>query len=235
MPPQTHPKALGCPTDPKPAPLWIPLHPNASGVPPAAPLLGCHLFWGGVSQSVLHLLGGFAVQLPVRILEDVVAPHVHGHVLLAQAFVQPLQLLAEIPAMGGRKREGKGGKKGPKNDFWVVFYLRRGLQGRRRVAPLLALDVEVEDADVVDEDGEGAVGQVGGGLPQDLVQHRAVGFCGAERGEKGVLGVVPKQPEPSFLPHISAALKASRNGRPESLRPPCNAPNLLGARQQTWA
>lgn len=45
---------------------------------------------------------------------------------------------------------------------------------------VLALDVEVEDADVVNQDGEGTVGQVGGGLTQDLVQHRPVGLwvCG---------------------------------------------------------
>ena len=61
------------------------------------------------------------MQLPVRILEDVVAPHVHGHVLLAQAFVQPLQLLAEIPATGGRKREERGGKKVQKMIFGLFF------------------------------------------------------------------------------------------------------------------
>ena len=39
------------------------------------------------------------------------------------------------------------------------------------VAPL---DVKVEDARVINEDGEGPVGQVPARLPQDLVQHRAV-------------------------------------------------------------
>ena len=113
------------------------------------------------------------MQLPVGVLEDVVAPHVHGHVLLPQSFIQPLQLLAEIPTTGWIRGGGGGEEKKAKKIKEMIFFGgERGavtlLQGRRRPpppTPLLALDVEVEDADVVDEDGEGAVGQMGGGLP----------------------------------------------------------------------
>lgn len=49
----------------------------------------------------------------------------------------------------------------------------------------LALDVEVQHADVIDQHGEGAVGQVRGGLPQDLVQHRPVGLWGEGKGVWG--------------------------------------------------
>ena len=108
---------------PKLPPVDLTPNPNDSGSPHCPPL-GClsrggvgvgGLQGGGVSQSVLHLLGGFAVQLPVGVLEDVVAPHVHGHVLLPQSFIQPLQLLAEIPTTrwirGGGGGEEKKAKK----------------------------------------------------------------------------------------------------------------------------
>ena len=41
---------------------------------------------------------------------------------------------------------------------------------------LLSLDVEVKDADVVDQHCKRPVGQVSGGLAQDLVKHCAVSF-----------------------------------------------------------
>lgn len=57
---------------------------------------GLRRIWGGlrgfvgVSQAVLHLFRGFAVQLAVGILKDVVATDVDGHVLLPQPLIQPL-------------------------------------------------------------------------------------------------------------------------------------------------
>ena len=44
------------------------------------------------------------------------------------------------------------------------------------LAEIAAFDVKIEDAGVVDEDGERALGEVHGGLAQDLVQHVAMGF-----------------------------------------------------------
>ena len=59
--------------------------------------------WRVDLQPVLHVLGALAVELAVRVLEHVVSPHMHGHVLLPQALVQTLQLLPEVS--GGRKDE----------------------------------------------------------------------------------------------------------------------------------
>lgn len=52
----------------------------------------------GALQSILHVLWALAMQLPVGVLENVISPHMYSHVLLPQAFIQPLQLLAEVPA-----------------------------------------------------------------------------------------------------------------------------------------
>lgn len=42
---------------------------------------------------------------------------------------------------------------------------------------LLALDIKVQDADVVNQNGKWPICQVSGGLTQDLIQHCAVGLC----------------------------------------------------------
>lgn len=38
------------------------------------------------------------MQLPVGVLKHVVSSDMHGHILLSQTLVQPLQLLAEVSA-----------------------------------------------------------------------------------------------------------------------------------------
>lgn len=58
-------------------------------------------FWDGTSnealQPILHVLWTLAMKFSVRVLKHVISPHMHGHVFLPQAFIQPLQLLAEVP------------------------------------------------------------------------------------------------------------------------------------------
>lgn len=43
------------------------------------------------------------MQLPVGVLKHVISSHMHSHVLFPQAFIQSLQLLAEVPVKMARK------------------------------------------------------------------------------------------------------------------------------------
>lgn len=64
------------------------------------------------------------------------------------------------------------------------------LQLRPEVLPL---DVKVEEPRVIHQDAERPIGEVHGGLPQDLVQDGAVGFCREEGRE--TLGCCRKERE----------------------------------------
>lgn len=48
-------------------------------------------------QPILHVLWTLAMKFSVRVLKHVIPSHMHSHVLLPQAFIQSLQLLAEVP------------------------------------------------------------------------------------------------------------------------------------------
>ena len=74
------------------------------------------------------------MELPVRVLKDVLSSDMDGHVLTPRPLVHSLQLLAEVAT----------------------------------------LHVKVQDADVVDQDGKGSLGEVDCGLTEDLVQHIAM-------------------------------------------------------------
>lgn len=64
-------------------------------------------------QPVLHVLWALTMQLPVRVLKHMISPHMYCHVLLPQAFIQPLQFLAEVPTEINRNSSmSTMGKKG---------------------------------------------------------------------------------------------------------------------------
>lgn len=113
-------------------------------------------------QPILHVLWTLAMKFSVRVLKHVVPSHMHSHVLLPQAFIQSLQLLAEVPAKMVKMDGMSCGQTDSENTCFQK--------------DLLPLNIKVKNANVVNKYCKRSISQVSRGLPENLVQHCAVCF-----------------------------------------------------------
>lgn len=103
--------------------------------------------WGGESQQVFR------------------CSDCHWHGLVSASHPAPFQ---GLPPQG-TSFSGNTAPGGTLAPFWQGRYHLESSHPYQQPGHILALDIKVQDTDVVYQNSKGPIGEVGGGLPQNLV------------------------------------------------------------------